>query len=122
MDASVAAIEDGGELIWGIAANPGTCCDNDPWEFMTRTLAIAEHSGNPMLYGARRGASDWPVADQLKLLRPGNVLTYCFSSGLVCGTVRDFGFDLQRHLHVSSHQTEEVRDAVGEIWRGLTTT
>ena len=41
VDACVAAIEDGGEHIWGIAANfmAKSCGDNAPREIMSRTLA-----------------------------------------------------------------------------------
>ena len=82
VDACVAAIEDGGELIWGIAANLSAraCGDNDPREIMGRTLAAAERTGRPILYGVRREPSDWPLAEQLKLLRPGDIVTYCFQS------------------------------------------
>ena len=78
--ACVAAIEEGGEDVWGIAANlmAIVCGDTDPREIMSRTLAIAERSGKPILYGARREPSDWPLAEQLRLLRPGDVVTYCF--------------------------------------------
>ena len=80
VDACVAAIEDGGEHIWGLAVNisdAGTG-PNDPKEIMRRTLAAAERTGRPLLFGPRREPGDWPLADQLELLRPGDVVTYCF--------------------------------------------
>ena len=82
VEACVATIEEGGEHIWGVAANltAKACGDNDPREVMRRTLEIAERTGRPILYGPRREPSDWPLAEQLKLLRPGDVLTYCFHS------------------------------------------
>ena len=82
VDACVAAIEDGGDHIWGIAANllAQACGDNDPLEIMHRVLAAADRTGKPILYGVRTEPSDWPLAEQLKLLRPGDVVTYCFQS------------------------------------------
>ncbi len=82
VEACVATIEEGGEHIWGVAANltARACGDNDPREVMRRTLEIAERTGRPILYGPRREPSDWPLAEQLALLRPGDVLTYCFQS------------------------------------------
>ena len=82
VEACVATIEEGGEHIWGVAANltAKACGDNDPREVMRRTLEIAERTGRPILYGPRREPSDWPLAEQLALLRPGDVLTYCFQS------------------------------------------
>jgi dihydroorotase len=79
-DACVEAIRDGGEHIWGIAVNvsPRTCGANDPREVMRRTLDAAERTGKPLLFGARAETSDWPLADQLALMRPGDVVTYCF--------------------------------------------
>ena len=58
------------------------CGDNDPREVMRRTLEIAERTGRPILYGPRREPSDWPLAEQLALLRPGDVLTYCLKARL----------------------------------------
>ena len=82
VDACVAAIGEGGEHIWGVAANltAKACGDNDPREIMRRTVAAAERTGKPILYGIRREPSDWPLAEQLGMLRPGDVVTYCFHS------------------------------------------
>ena len=82
VDACVRTIEEGNEHIWGVAANltAKACGDNDPREVMRRTLEIAERTHRPILYGPRREPSDWPLAEQLKLLRPGDVFTYCFHS------------------------------------------
>ena len=80
VDACVAAIETGGEHIWGIAINVAqpACGDTNPREVMKRTLSIAERTGKPILFGARVEAPEWPLAEQLALLRPGDVVTYCF--------------------------------------------
>ena len=87
VDACVEVIEAAGEHIWGIAVNvsdAGTG-DTDAREIMRRTLSIAERTGRPLLFGPRREPFDWPLADQLDLLRPGDVVTYCFheSGGLI---------------------------------------
>ena len=78
--ACVAAIESGGDLIWGIAVNvgPGGSGDTDPRELLRRALLAAERTGRPLLYGPRR-RPDWSWDEQLELLRPGDVVTYCFS-------------------------------------------
>ena len=80
VDRCIAAIEDGGEHIWGVAINAASACtgDNDPREIVARALAIAGRTGRPLLYGVRKEPSDWPLAEQLELLRPGDVVTYCF--------------------------------------------
>ncbi len=85
--ACVAAARAGGALIWGIAANLSrhSCGQTDPRLIMTRALAAAEQAGKPLLLGLRE-PEDWPLADQLKLLRPDDVVTYCFRGG-GCGVV-----------------------------------
>ena len=87
VDACVAAIEAGGEAIWGIALNLSTagCVGLDPREVLRQALAVAERTNRPLLYGLRRETTDWPhwsLADQLALLRPGDVVTYCFHPGI----------------------------------------
>ena len=81
VEACVAAIEDGGDLIWGIAVNTslGSCGDLEPREIMSRGLEAAERTGRPLLFGSRM-QSDWPLTQQLPLLRSGDVMTYCFNS------------------------------------------
>lgn len=68
--------------IWGIATNASvaSCGDTDPRPVLQRALAAAERTGRPLLFGPRR-ATDWPLREQLALLRPGDVVTYCFSPG-----------------------------------------
>ena len=94
VDACVEAIEsDGGEHIWGIAANLASTGRNDPREVMRRTLEAAERSGKPLLYGVRRQPGDWPIDEQLALLRAGDVFTYCLQGDaetiVAGGRVRD---------------------------------
>ena len=89
VDACVEAIVAGGDAIWGIALNTSiaTCGDLDPHEIMARGLAAAERAGKPILFGSRHNP-DWPLADQIKLLRAGDVFTYCFKEdeeGIVQG-------------------------------------
>ena len=83
VNACVAAIADGGEAIWGIAVNIGTttCGDTDPHELMRRALDAADRTDRPLLFGSRN-APDFPLAEQLEWLRPGDVLTYCFRNDL----------------------------------------
>lgn len=77
--ACVAAIEDGGDDIWGVSANVGeiACGATEPREVMRRALQVAERTRRPLLYGMRRH-DQWPMEEQLALLRPGDVVTYCF--------------------------------------------
>jgi len=70
----------GVDWIWGIAVNTSlpSCGDTDPGEVLARALGAAAAVGMPLLVGLRR-AADWPLEQQLPLLRPGDVVTYCFS-------------------------------------------
>lgn len=79
VDACVAAIRDGGALIWGIAVNVSSigCGPTDPRLIVQRALAVAAQTGLPLLYGPHE-PERWPLAEQLALLRPGDVVTYCF--------------------------------------------
>ncbi|MCH7594580.1 MAG: hypothetical protein IIB27_08720 [Chloroflexi bacterium] len=75
----VAAIEgDDSGAIWGITVNTSvmTCGTSDPHEILRRALEAAEATGKPLLFGPRR-APGWELEDQLELLRPGDVFTYC---------------------------------------------
>jgi dihydroorotase len=84
----------GGHAIWGIAVNVSraTCGRTDPREVLAEGLTAARETGLPILFGPRRD-TDWPLREQLAELRPGDVLTYCFSDcpeGLLAdGRVRD---------------------------------
>ena len=83
VDAGVAAIEDGGELIWGLSVNASVnaCGDSDPRVVVQRTMDMAERTGRPILFGNRWDPYDWPISEQLDILRSGDVLTYCFHTG-----------------------------------------
>jgi len=84
----------GAGQIWGIAVNVGrhSCGRTDPRAVMARALAAASETGLPLLFGSRRDA-DWSMDEQLALLRPGDVVTYCFNGEpeglLVDGHVRE---------------------------------
>ena len=67
------------QLIWGIAMNTSTSIRLDPHAVMERGPQAAEESGTPFLFGTRM-QQDWPLDEQLPLLRPGDVVTYCFNS------------------------------------------
>ena len=78
----VAAVERGGDDIWGISLNIALIRNPeiDPLEVMRRGMKAAEESGNPVMFGATKTA-DIPLCEQLALLRAGDVFTYCFYSG-----------------------------------------
>ena len=75
-----AARRTGAHAIWGIAVNVSraTCGGTDPRTVLREGLAAASATGLPLLFGPRR-AEDWALKEQLALLRPGDVVTYCFS-------------------------------------------
>ncbi len=83
VEACVRTIEGDPELIWGIAVNAAgaAAAGHDPRLVLGRVLEMAERSGKPLLYGVRWDPFDWPVEEQLALLRPGDVVTYCFHVG-----------------------------------------
>ena len=68
-------------LIWGIAVNTSRAVtgENDPRRVLRQAIAASELAGGiPLLFGSRREA-DVPLDEQLALLRPGDVVTYCYS-------------------------------------------
>lgn len=75
----VAAIESGGDAIWGIAVNASelACSSTDPHVVVERGLEAAERTGLPLLFGLHSPRL-WSIDEQLALLRPGDVVTYCF--------------------------------------------
>ena len=83
VEACVRTVEGDPELIWGIAVNAAgaATAGHDPRVVMGRVLEMAERTGTPLLYGVRWDPFDWPVDEQLALLRPGDVVTYCFHVG-----------------------------------------
>lgn len=78
----VAAIERGGAHVWGLSLNIALIRGNgvDPIEVLERGIRAAEATGHPVMFGATK-SSELPLADQLKRLRAGDVMTYCFHSG-----------------------------------------
>lgn len=81
--ACVSVINENRDLIWGVSVNASVnaCGAADPRELVKKTLEIAEACDVPILYGNRWDPYDWPIADQLDLLRSNDVLTYCFHDG-----------------------------------------
>jgi len=90
--------ESSGDAIWGIAVNVSriACGQTDPRAVMKRALQVAAQTGRPILYGMR-DPRDWPLDDQLRQLRSGDVVTYCFreepfgivQSGVIPGCIRE---------------------------------
>jgi dihydroorotase len=78
----VAAVERGGSDVWGISLNIALIrgAGVDPLEVMRRGIRAAEESRKPVIFGATKTA-EVPLADQLALLRAGDLMTYCFYSG-----------------------------------------
>jgi dihydroorotase len=77
----IAAVAEGQDHVPAISVNTSrACCGNsDPREILRRGLQVAEETGLPLLYGMRPPA-EWPFEEQMALLRPGDVVTYCFRS------------------------------------------
>lgn len=89
--ACVATLAEAGDDIWGISVNLSrfSCGPTDPRWVFDRALEAAARSGKPLMFGAREDV-DWPVAEQLAMLRPGDVVTYCYmaSRSLLDGRTR----------------------------------
>jgi dihydroorotase len=71
----------GDGAIWGIAVNTSRAVTggNDPRRVLRQAIAASELAGGlPLLFGSRREA-DIPLDEQLELLRPGDLFTYCYS-------------------------------------------
>ncbi|MFN0052534.1 MAG: amidohydrolase family protein [Planctomycetales bacterium] len=81
----LAAVERHREHIWGLSVNLSHhCCgQTDPHEVLRRGLEAATQANLRLLIGLRR-PDDWPLADQLKRLRPGDVVTYCYRRAPHC--------------------------------------
>jgi dihydroorotase len=73
------------DLIRMVAVNAShhACGDTDPRDVLRRGRLVAEQSGLPLLFGMRR-PEDWPLENQLQLLRTGDVVTYCFRKSPHC--------------------------------------
>jgi dihydroorotase len=89
VDACVGAIQDGRDLIWGIAINvaEAVCGSCDPREMLRRAISVGEATNRPLLVGTRHD-EDFPLDELLDQLRPGDVVTYCLH-GLVDRIARD---------------------------------
>ena len=85
VDRCVAAIKRCRSHVWAVSVNTSRhCCgDTDPREVLRRGLQAASRTSLPILYGMRQ-PDDWPLEEQLQLLRPGDVVTYCFRSTPHC--------------------------------------
>lgn len=77
----IAAIAEGQDHVPAISVNTSrACCGNsDPREILRRGLQVAEETRLPLLYGMRP-PEEWSFEEQMALLRPGDVVTYCFRS------------------------------------------
>jgi dihydroorotase len=79
VDECVAAVARHSNHIRAIAVNSShhACGLTDPREILRRGILAATETSQPLLYGMRR-PEDWPLDEQLALLRPGDIVTYCF--------------------------------------------
>ena len=77
--ACVEAIHRHAAVVPAIAVNVShhACGQNDPQEILRVGLEVAAQTNRPILFGMRR-PEDWSLAEQLELLRPGDIVTYCF--------------------------------------------
>jgi dihydroorotase len=118
---------EGGDLIWGIAVNSSeaSCGNFDPREVLAQGLEAAEQTKRPLLFGSRL-ATDVSLAEQLSLLRQGDVLTYCYNAkdeslienGKIRDCVRDARdcgvlFDIGHGMNSFSFKTAEIAIAEG---------
>ena len=80
------AVQTAGDEAWGVDINAGhnhgPC--SDMVEATRRAVSVATAVGKPVMLGLRRedeagSGEDWSLAEQLGMLRPGDVVTYCFA-------------------------------------------
>ena len=85
VDACTQAIDRYREFIPAVAVNVShhACGNTNPREVMSRGIEVARRAGLPLLFGMRR-PEDWPLEQQLNLLRSGDIVTYCFRSQPHC--------------------------------------
>ena len=129
VEACVRTIESDPELIWGIAVNAAMAATagHDPRVVMDRVLEMAERTGKPLLYGVRWDPFDWPVDEQFALLRPGDVVTYCFHVGpgglAPSGRVEDAAWEARergvKFEHRPRHGIVQLRSGRDGRARGL---
>jgi len=81
----VGAVARHGEYIRAIAVNAShhACGKTDPREVVRCGILAANETSLPLLFGMRR-PEDWPLDEQLALLRPGDIVTYCFRHNPHC--------------------------------------
>ena len=79
VNACVRTIETADASIWGIAVNTGPSNPTPAPEILNRGITAATHTGKPLLIGTRL-LEDWTLDDQLPLVRPGDVVTYCLNN------------------------------------------
>lgn len=79
VEACIAAIEEYRDSVWAIAVNLShhACGTTPPQWVLSKALDAAQRADLPLFVGLRR-PEDWPLADQLELLRGGDVVTYCY--------------------------------------------
>ena len=77
----VAAVAEAKTDVPAISVNTSRACcgDSDPREVLRRGLQVATETALPLLYGMRP-PEEWPFEEQMALLRPGDIVTYCFRS------------------------------------------
>ncbi len=75
----VSAVERHRNVVQAISVNAShhACGRTDPREVLSRGIEVADRCSLPVLFGMRR-PEDWSIDQQLQLLRPGDVVTYCF--------------------------------------------
>lgn len=102
------------DAIWGIAVNTSRAVtgSNDPRAVLRAALSAAEQAGVPLLVGTRREA-DVSLDKQLALLRPGDVVTYCYS-----GTPENLLVDGTNHVRDSVRDARE-RGVLFDIGHGM---
>lgn len=85
VDACIKALGQYREHVWAVAVNVShhACPTLDPRDVVKAAIKVAEETRLPILYGMRR-PEDWPLAEQLALLRQGDVVTYCFRKSPHC--------------------------------------
>jgi len=77
----VETVRENREFIWGLSVNVSahSCATNDPRPILQQGLQAAEAAACPILFGMH-DPKIWSSAEQLELLRPGDVVTYIFRS------------------------------------------
>ena len=114
VDACVAVVSANRDHIWGIAVNtsPPVTGANDPRTVLAQAIDAAARAEVPLLFGSRRDA-DIPLDEQLALLRPGDVVTYCYS-----GTPENILIDGTRRVR-DSVRAARARGILFDIGHGM---